>query len=153
MTSLYVHIPFCPSKCGYCVYCSKGGASDTEIAAYLKRLHAEIDFYAPAFAGTSFDAWSIGGGTPTILSVRDLDAAAAWLADAGRPHHKEAAMAKLYASEAGARVCDQAARVLASYGFAMEYPVQRYLRDVRFTLIGGGTSEILKLIIAKELSK
>jgi len=77
---------------------------------------------------------------------------AAWLRDAGKPHHKEAAMAKLFASEAAARVCDQAARVLASYGYAMEYPVQRYLRDVRFTLIGGGTSEILKLIIAKELS-
>jgi alkylation response protein AidB-like acyl-CoA dehydrogenase len=51
-----------------------------------------------------------------------------------------------------AKVCDQAARVFASYGYAMEYPVQRYLRDVRFTLIGGGTSEILKLIIAKEVS-
>ena len=78
---------------------------------------------------------------------------AAWLKDAGRPHHKEAAMAKLFATETGARACDQAARVFASYGFAMEYPVQRYLRDIRFTLIGGGTSEILKLIIAKELSE
>lgn len=77
---------------------------------------------------------------------------AAWLHGAGRPHHKEAAMAKLNASEAAARVCDQAARVLASYGYAMDYPVQRYLRDVRFTLIGGGTSEILKLIIAKEVA-
>ena len=77
---------------------------------------------------------------------------AAWLRDAGKPHHKEAAMAKLFASETAAKVCDQAARVLASYGYAMEYPVQRYLRDVRFTLIGGGTSEILKLIIAKELT-
>ncbi len=88
----------------------------------------------------------------------DLEAAthlvmyAAWLKDAGKPHHKEAAMAKFFATEAGARICDQAARVLASYGFAMEYPVQRYLRDIRFTLIGGGTSEILRLIIAKELS-
>jgi butyryl-CoA dehydrogenase len=77
---------------------------------------------------------------------------AAWLHGAGRPHHKEAAMAKLNATEAAARICDQAARVFASYGYAMEYPVQRYLRDVRFTLIGGGTSEILKLIIAKEVS-
>ncbi len=76
----------------------------------------------------------------------------AWLADSDQPHHKEAAMAKLFASEAAARVCDQAARILASYGYAMEYPVQRFLRDIRFTLIGGGTSEILKLIIAKELS-
>ena len=78
---------------------------------------------------------------------------AAWLHDAGRPHHKEAAMAKLNATEAAARICDQAARVLASYGYAMDYPVQRYLRDVRFTLIGGGTSEILKLVIAKELTR
>ncbi len=77
---------------------------------------------------------------------------AAWLHGAGRPHHKEAAMAKLFATETAAGICDQAARVLASYGYAMEYPVQRFLRDVRFTLIGGGTSEILKLIIAKEVS-
>lgn len=77
---------------------------------------------------------------------------AAWLRDANRPHHKQAAMAKLFATESAATICDQAARVLASYGYAMEYPVQRYLRDVRFTLIGGGTSEILKLIIAKEVT-
>ena len=77
---------------------------------------------------------------------------AAWLKDNDRPHHKESAMAKLFASETAATVCDQAARILASYGYAMEYPVQRYLRDIRFTLIGGGTSEILKLVIAKELS-
>jgi len=77
---------------------------------------------------------------------------AAWLRDAGRPHHAAAAMAKLFASETAADICDQAARVFASYGYAMEYPVQRFLRDVRFTLIGGGTSEILKLIIAKEIS-
>ena len=77
---------------------------------------------------------------------------AAWLKDNEQPHHKESAMAKLFASETAAKVCDQAARILASYGYAMEYPVQRYLRDIRFTLIGGGTSEILKLIIAKELS-
>ena len=78
---------------------------------------------------------------------------AAWLRDHDRPHHKQAAMAKLFASETAARVCDQAARIFASYGYAMEYPAQRFLRDVRFTLIGGGTSEILKLIIAKEVSQ
>ncbi|MBM5812136.1 MAG: acyl-CoA dehydrogenase [Gammaproteobacteria bacterium] len=77
---------------------------------------------------------------------------AAWLCDNGRPHHKEAAMAKLLGSETALRVAEHAARIFASYGYAMEYPVQRYLRDVRFTLIGGGTSEILKLIIAKEVA-
>jgi alkylation response protein AidB-like acyl-CoA dehydrogenase len=88
----------------------------------------------------------------------DLEAArrlvhyAAWLKDSDKPHHKEAAMAKLFASEAAVGICDKAARVLASYGYSMEYAVQRHLRDIRFTLIGGGTSEILKLVIAKELS-
>ncbi len=65
----------------------------------------------------------------------------------------DAAMAKLFASEAANRVCDRASRVLASYGYAKEFPVQRYLRDARFTLIGGGTSEILRSIIAKGLSR
>ncbi|MEI8323793.1 MAG: acyl-CoA dehydrogenase family protein [Betaproteobacteria bacterium] len=78
---------------------------------------------------------------------------AAWLRDAGKPYHQHAAMAKLFATETAATVCDKAARILASYGYAMEYPVQRYLRDVRFTLIGGGTSEILKMIIAKEMTR
>ncbi len=88
----------------------------------------------------------------------DLEAAthivhyAAWLKMTDRPHLQQAAMAKLFATEAAASICDKAARVLASYGFAMEYPVQRFLRDVRFTLIGGGTSEILKLTIAKGLT-
>ena len=88
-----------------------------------------------------------------LEAATQLVGRAAWLRDAGKPHHKEAAMAKLFASECAARVADQAARVFASYGYAMDYPVQRYLRDARFTLIGGGTSEILKLIIAKELSR
>jgi alkylation response protein AidB-like acyl-CoA dehydrogenase len=77
---------------------------------------------------------------------------AAWLLDNDLPHHKEAAMAKLFASEAAAQICDKAARIFASYGFSMEFPVQRYLRDIRFTLIGGGSNDILKLVVAKELS-
>ena len=88
----------------------------------------------------------------------DLEAAthlvyhAAQLLDEGKEHRKEASMAKMFASEAAATICEKAARIFASYGYAMEYPVQRFLRDVRFILISGGTSDILKLIIAKELS-
>ena len=88
-----------------------------------------------------------------LEAARHLVYYAAWCKDSGRAVRRHSAMAKLFATEAATKVCDQAARVLASYGFAMEYPVQRYLRDVRFTLIGGGTSDILKLIIAKELSE
>ncbi len=88
-----------------------------------------------------------------LEAARHITYHAAQLLDAGAPHRKEASMAKLFASEAAARICDNAARIFASYGYAMEYPVQRFLRDVRFTLIGGGTSDILKLVIAKELSQ
>ena len=87
-----------------------------------------------------------------LEAARHMTDHAAWICDAGLPHHKEAAMAKLFATEAAWRVCEAASRVFASYGYATEYPVERYLRDVRFTLIGGGTSDILKLIIAKELT-
>lgn len=76
---------------------------------------------------------------------------AASLSDRNLPRQKEAMIAKLYASECAVNICDEAARVLASYGYASEYPMERYLRDSRFTLIGGGTSEILKINIAKEL--
>ncbi len=86
-----------------------------------------------------------------LEAARQLVYYGAWRDDRGLPSRKEAAMAKLFASETGLKVCDGAARVLASYGYAEEYPVERHLRDVRFTLIGGGTSEILKLVIAKEI--
>lgn len=76
---------------------------------------------------------------------------AAWAVDQGLPVVREAAMAKLVASEAANRVADEASRILASYGFAMEYPVQRYFRDARFLLLGGGTSEILRHIISRDL--
>lgn len=76
---------------------------------------------------------------------------AAHLSDKNLPRQKEAMIAKLYASEISNDICDQASRVLASYGYAVEYNIERYLRDARFTLIGGGTSEILKINIAKEL--
>jgi butyryl-CoA dehydrogenase len=71
--------------------------------------------------------------------------------DARRPVTREAAMAKLFASETAVRITDEAARILASYGLAMEYPAQRYFRDARFLLPGGGTSEILRLVIGRDL--
>ena len=71
--------------------------------------------------------------------------------DAGRPVAREAAMTKLFASETAVKVTDEASRIFASYGLAMEYPVQRFFRDARFLLPGGGTSEILKVIIGRDL--
>ena len=76
---------------------------------------------------------------------------AAGAIDAGRTVTREAAMAKLFASETAVRLTDEAARIFASYGLAMEYPAQRYFRDARFLLPGGGTSEILRLVIGRDL--
>jgi alkylation response protein AidB-like acyl-CoA dehydrogenase len=92
-------------------------------------------------------------------NATDLEAArrlvqwTAWRSMQGMENAVEASMAKLFASEAALRICDRAARVLGSYGYAHDYPVERYLRDVRFTLIGGGTSEILKVNIAKGICR
>jgi alkylation response protein AidB-like acyl-CoA dehydrogenase len=71
--------------------------------------------------------------------------------DAGRAITREAAMTKLFASEMAVRLTDEAARIFASYGLATEYPAQRYFRDARFLLPGGGTSEILRVIIGRDL--
>jgi alkylation response protein AidB-like acyl-CoA dehydrogenase len=71
--------------------------------------------------------------------------------DAGRASAREAAMTKLVASETAVKITDEAARIFASYGLATEYPVQRYFRDARFLLPGGGTSEILRVIIGRDL--
>jgi butyryl-CoA dehydrogenase len=78
---------------------------------------------------------------------------AAWCIDEGLPVTREAAMTKLFASEAANRICDEASRVFASYSFATEYPVERYFRDARFLLWGGGTSEILRLVIGRDLDR
>jgi alkylation response protein AidB-like acyl-CoA dehydrogenase len=82
-------------------------------------------------------------------TLMTYDAAAAL--DRGLPVTREAAMAKLTASEMAVRVADEATRIFASYSLATEYPVQRYLRDSRFLLFGGGTSEILRMIISRDL--
>ena len=73
------------------------------------------------------------------------------LIDEGKDSPGLSAMCKLFASEAANRAADLATRIFASYGFSMEFEVQRYFRDARFLLFGGGTSEILRGIIARTL--
>lgn len=75
----------------------------------------------------------------------------AWRIDQKLPCNKEAAIAKYYATEAGVHAADEATRIFGAYGMAMEMIPQRLFRDGRFLLYGGGTSEVLKNIIAKEM--
>jgi alkylation response protein AidB-like acyl-CoA dehydrogenase len=73
------------------------------------------------------------------------------LADAGRPFSREASMAKLFASEAATRVCDHALQIHGGYGYLNDFPVERYVRDVRVTRIGEGTSEVQRMLIARSM--
>ncbi len=86
-----------------------------------------------------------------LEAARALVYQAAQQIDAGQGDRKMAAMAKLFATEAANYIADECTRIFGSYGFAMEYDAQRYFRDARFLLYGGGTSEILRNIIAREV--
>ncbi|BDG59439.1 acyl-CoA dehydrogenase [Caldinitratiruptor microaerophilus] len=76
---------------------------------------------------------------------------AAWLKDQGRPYTREAAMAKLFASEMATRAASQAVQIHGGYGYVRDYPVERYYRDVKLGEIGEGTSEIQRLVIARHI--
>jgi len=84
-------------------------------------------------------------------AARLLVLRAAWLRAAGRPFKLEASMAKLFASEAGTWVCDRAIQIHGGYGYTSEFPVERHWRDAKICEIGEGTSEIQRLVIAREL--
>jgi butyryl-CoA dehydrogenase len=76
---------------------------------------------------------------------------AAWLHMQGKPYAREAAQAKLFASETAKRAADQAVQIHGGYGFMDEYPVSRYWRSVKINEIGEGTSEVQRMVIAKHL--
>jgi hypothetical protein len=87
----------------------------------------------------------------------DLDAArlltyrAAWTLDQGRRVTYESSAAKLFASEAAVRIAGEAVQIHGGYGFIKEYPVEKFYRDVKLCTIGEGTSEIQRLVIARQL--
>jgi alkylation response protein AidB-like acyl-CoA dehydrogenase len=88
-----------------------------------------------------------------IDAARLLTMRAAWLKDNGRNVNKESAMAKLYSSEAAVRVANEALQIHGGYGFIKDYPVEKFYRDVKLCTIGEGTSEIQRLVIARQLLK
>jgi alkylation response protein AidB-like acyl-CoA dehydrogenase len=87
-----------------------------------------------------------------VECARQLIHHAAALKDAGRPCLKEAAMAKLYASEMAERVCSDAIQVFGGYGYVSDFPVERIYRDVRVCQIYEGTSEVQKILIGRALA-
>ncbi len=85
-----------------------------------------------------------------IEAARWLTYRAAWLKDRGRVTTRESAMAKLFASETAVRVAEEGVQIHGGYGFVKDYPAEKFFRDVKLTTIGEGTSEIQRLIIARQ---
>ena len=95
--------------------------------------------------------WMLADAATEIEAARTLLYKAAWLKEQGRPYNKEAAMAKMFATEMAERVCRNAIQIHGGYGYSSEYPVERIYRDARLMTIGEGTSEIQRLVIARHV--
>jgi alkylation response protein AidB-like acyl-CoA dehydrogenase len=95
--------------------------------------------------------WMLADMATALEASRLLTYQAAWLADQGLPHIKEASMAKLFATETATRLANDALQLHGGYGYVMESPIQRLYRDVKLFEIGEGTSQIHRNIIARQL--
>ena len=95
--------------------------------------------------------WMLSDAATELEAARVMLYKAAWLKEKGRTYNKEAAMAKLFATEMAERVTRNAIQIHGGYGYSSEYPVERMYRDARLMTIGEGTSEIQRLIIARHV--
>ncbi len=122
-------------------------AALAESVAYSKLRQA----FGVAIATQQAIAWKLADMHMHIEAAELLAMRAARLKERGAPYAREAAMAKLFASEAAVRVCNDAVQIHGGYGYMREFPVERHLRDARVTTIYEGTSEIQRVVIARSL--
>ena len=97
--------------------------------------------------------WKLADMATEIDAARLLTMRAASMKDAGLKTTQESSMAKLYASEVAVRCANEGVQIHGGYGFIKDYPAEKYYRDVKLCTIGEGTSEIQRLVIARQLLK
>jgi alkylation response protein AidB-like acyl-CoA dehydrogenase len=95
--------------------------------------------------------WMLADASTEIEAARLMVYRAAWRKQNGRPFTKEAAQAKLFATEMAERACRNAIQIHGGYGYSAEFPVERIYRDARLMTIGEGSSEIQRMVIARHL--
>jgi hypothetical protein len=122
------------------------GAYDTA-RGYVKQRHQ----FGKAISEFQGIQWKLADMATQLDAARLLTLRAAVMKDAGQKTTLESSMAKLMASEVAVRVCDEAVQLHGGYGFIKDYPVEKFYRDVKLCTIGEGTSEIQRLIIAREI--
>ena len=127
----------------------------TALGAYEKALHYSKErnaFNKPIHEFQSI-GFKLSDMATKIEASKLLVYHAAWLKDQGKPINKEAAMAKLFASETAMEVTREAIQVHGGYGYVKDYDVERFFRDAKILEIGEGTSEIQRMIISREILK
>jgi alkylation response protein AidB-like acyl-CoA dehydrogenase len=97
--------------------------------------------------------WRLADMATELDAARLLTQRAGVLKDAGRRVTRESSMAKLFASEVAVKICNEAVQLFGGYGFIKDYPVEKFYRDVKLCTIGEGTSEIQRMVIAREILK
>ena len=118
---------------------------------YATQYAKERQAFGQAIANFEAIQWMLADAATEIEAARFLVYHAAWLKQHGRPYTKEAAMAKLFATEMAERVCRNAIQIHCGYGYSSEIPVERIYRDARLMTIGEGTSEVQRMVIARHL--
>jgi alkylation response protein AidB-like acyl-CoA dehydrogenase len=114
---------------------------------YVKQRHQ----FGKAISEFQGIQWKLADMATQLDAARLLTQRAAVMKDSGQKTTLESSMAKLMASEVAVRVCDEAVQLHGGYGFIKDYPVEKFYRDVKLCTIGEGTSEIQRLIIAREI--
>jgi butyryl-CoA dehydrogenase len=127
------------------------GMARAAFEAALAYSKERVSFGQPIFGHQAIQ-FKLAEMATQIEAARQLIWHAASLKDAGRPCLKEAAMAKLFASEMAERVCSDAIQVHGGYGYVSDFPVERIYRDVRVCQIYDGTSEVQKILIGRALA-
>ena len=127
------------------------GMARAAFEAALKYAKERTSFGQPIFQHQAVQ-FKLADMATQIEAARQMIRHAAALKDAGRPCLKEAAMAKLFASEMAERVCSDAIQVHGGYGYVSDFPVERIYRDVRVCQIYEGTSEVQKILIGRALA-
>ena len=115
--------------------------------SYAQERHA----FGQRIANFQAIQWKLADMSTEIDAARLLVYRAAWLKATGAPHTEEGAKAKLFASEMARRQTAEAIQILGGYGYTKEFPVERYYRDAKITEIYEGTSEIQRLVIARQI--
>jgi alkylation response protein AidB-like acyl-CoA dehydrogenase len=126
------------------------GIAQASLEEGVKYARQRIQFKVPIAKHQSIQE-KIADMACQVESARLMVYRAALLKDMGRPFSKEAAMAKLMASETSSRVADMAVQIHGGYGYSKSYPVERYYRDARITRIYEGTSEVHRMVIARSI--